>query len=84
MRIDPELCHAIGTVLVEAGDRPLTVRALHSFVRPYLRVSADVADVARHVAHLEGRGDLRRHADPDDPETLAYTLTQAGRTRFAN
>lgn len=80
---DPELCRAVGTVLAESAGRALTVRQLSTYVRPYVRVPAGVDDVQRAVAHLETRGEVRRIADPDDPTLLSWTLTEAGRTRFA-
>ncbi len=80
--IDPELCRAIGTVLFEANDRPLTPRALSTFVRNYVRTPATVADVQAALVHLETRGDVRRIADQDAPEILSYVLTPAGKVRF--
>ncbi|MCK9468154.1 MAG: hypothetical protein M0Q49_01950 [Porticoccaceae bacterium] len=81
-RVDAELCRAIGTVLAESGGRALTVRQLAIYVAPFVRVAASVADCQGAVAHLERRGDLRRLADPDDPELLSYLLTPAGVGRF--
>ena len=80
--VDPELCRAIGTVLHEAGGRPCTARAISTFVRPYVRTTASVLDVHSHLLHLENRGDVRRHADPDEPEILSWSLTDAGKLRF--
>lgn len=80
--IDPELCKAIGIVLHEANGRPMSARALTMFVSPYVRVPATAADVQSHLVHLEDRGDVRRHADPDAPSQLTYSLTDAGKLRF--
>jgi hypothetical protein len=80
--IDRDLCQAIGTVLQESSDRALTPRMLSTFVRPYVRVPATVSDVQAVLVHLETRGDVRRIADPDDPEILSYVLTPAGKVRF--
>ena len=80
--VDPELCRAIGTVLHESDGRPCTARALTSYVYRYIRTPATVADVQGALNHLETRGDVRRHADPDDPTILSWTLTDAGKLRF--
>jgi len=82
--IDPDICNAIGTVLAETDNhQPPTARTLHLWAQPYPRTPASVADVQRHVNHLEARGDIQRHADPDNPTILSYSLTEAGRRRFA-
>lgn len=80
--IDPELCRAVGTVLHEANNKPLTPRALSTYVRNYVRTPATVTDVQTALVHLETRGDVRRIADPDDPALLSYVLTDAGKVRF--
>ena len=83
MSADPELCRAVGTVLAESAGHALTVRQLAVYVRPYVRVPSGVDDVQSAVVHLETRGEVRRIADPDDASLLSWTLTEAGRTRFA-
>jgi hypothetical protein len=84
MKIDPALCCAIGTVLFETGGRAVTARAITTFITPYVRVAATVADVSAALFHLEQRGDVRRIADPDEPSILSWTLTDAGKIRFPN
>jgi hypothetical protein len=79
--VDPELVNAIGTVLSES-DRPIGVRPIAIFIRPYVRCAAAVSDVQSHLLHLESRGDVRRHADPDEPSILSWSLTEAGKLRF--
>jgi len=82
--IDPELCRAIGTVLITCDGRAVTPRAIASFVKRYVRTHASVDDVNVTLLHLETRGEVRRVADPDDPEQLSWCLTDAGKRRFAN
>jgi hypothetical protein len=78
MNIDPELCNAIRQVLASCGNRALLPSPLLTFVRPYITVPHTLADVQRHLLHLESRGDVRRHANPDNPEILSWSLTEAG------
>ena len=80
--IDRELVQAIGTVLITCDGRPASTRAIATFVRPYVRTPASVLDVHSNLLHLETRGDVRRHADPDEPEILSWSLTAAGKLRF--
>ncbi len=82
--IDPDLCAAIREVLAECDNRPLLPGALLTYCRPSLRVPATPADLQRHLLHLESRGELRRHANPDAPEILSWSLTDAGRLRAQN
>jgi hypothetical protein len=79
--IDPELCQAIGIVLHES-PAPVKTRIIALFVRSYVRTPAMVPDVDVHLHHLEARGDVRRHADPDNPTILSWSLTDAGKQRF--
>lgn len=79
--IDPDLCAAIRQTLSECGGRPLLPGALHTYCRDLVRVPHILADLQAHLLHLEGRGELRRHANPDAPEILSWSLTPAGRLR---
>ena len=79
--IDPDLCAAIRAVLTECDNRPLLPGALLTYCRPSLRVPASLGDLQRHLLHLEERGEVRRHANPDAPEILSWSLTDAGRNR---
>lgn len=83
--IDPDLCRAIGTVLLECeGHTKPSARTLSVWVKPYVRTPATVSDVQKHLQHLEGRGDIVRHADPDNPALLSYSLTAGGKSRFSD
>jgi len=79
--IDPDLCDAIRATLSECGGRPLLPAALLTYCRPNLRVPHTVADVQAHLLRLEERGEVERHANPDCPEILSWSLTEAGRLR---
>ena len=78
MNIDPELCNAIRHVLATCGKRALLPAPILTFVRPYITVPHTLADVQQHLNHLESRGDVRRHANPDAPEILSWSITEAG------
>lgn len=81
MSIDPDLCAAIRAVLADAGNRPLLPAALLTYCRPHLRVPHTLADVQAHLLRMEERGETRRHANPDAPEILSWSLTEAGALR---
>jgi len=79
--IDPDLCDAVRSTLSECGGRPLAPGALLVYCRPLVRVPHTQADVQAHLLHLEARGEVQRHANPDCPEILSWSLTEAGRLR---
>jgi hypothetical protein len=79
--IDPDLCAAIRSVLSECVGRPLLPAALLTYCRPSLRVPHTLADVQSHLLRMEERGEVTRHANPDDPSILSWSLTEAGSLR---
>ncbi|MDD2241158.1 MAG: hypothetical protein PHI93_10965 [Kiritimatiellae bacterium] len=77
--IDPDISLAIITVLQECDGKPLSVRALTTYVNGYTRSPAAVPDVARHVANLETRGYIQRIANRFNPAQLQWAITESGK-----
>lgn len=78
--IDPDISQAIITVLQECSGKPLGVRALTTYVNGYTRAPAFVADVQRHVDHLETQGYVTRNANRFNPALLEWVITDSGKT----
>ena len=81
MNIDPKLCDAIRSTLFECDGKPLLPNALLTYVRPQVATPVVASDLWAHLLHLEGRGEVRRHANPDNPNILSWSLTDAGKSR---
>lgn len=78
--IDPDISQAVITVLQECAGKPLSVRALTTYVNGYTRSPASVADVQRHVDDLEGKGYVQRKANRFNPAMLEWSITDSGKT----
>lgn len=77
--IDPDISQAVITVLQECAGKPLSVRALTTYVNGYTRAPALVADVQRHVDHLETQGYVQRRANRFNPAMLEWSITESGK-----
>lgn len=73
--IDPDISQAIITVLKECAGKPLSVRALTTYVNGYTRAPATVADVQLHVTDLETKGYVTRIANRFNPTMLEWVIT---------
>ena len=81
MNIEPAICDAIRSTLYTCDGRPLLSSALLTYVRPLVTIPMVASDLQAHLLHLEERGEVQRHANPDNHTILSWSLTSAGKTR---
>jgi hypothetical protein len=70
--------NAVMAVLQECGGRPLSLRALTTYVNGRSAAPATEEDVRLHLGHLALRGYAEHVASPLNPADLEYRATELG------
>lgn len=79
MNIDPDVSQAVVLVLKECAGKPLSVRALTTYVNGYTRTTVGVPDVQLHIDDLESKGYVQRKANRFNSAMLEWSITDSGK-----